>query len=147
MDSEQGNQYIVAELGREKYAFSIAVIKEILKLQPITMVPNCEAYIKGVTNIRGKIVPVVSLRCRFGMEEQMPTKDARIVVVQYRDDQDEWVGMMVDRVCQVTKIRDIQPAGEVVSGQATKYIEGIGHSEDGDLISILNIDQLTKRTE
>ncbi|MBP1156457.1 chemotaxis signal transduction protein [Paenibacillus sp. PvR052] len=64
-----GQQFVVIELGTERYAMHIAQIYEILKMQKITQVPNSKAFMEGVTNIRGKIVPVISLRKRFHLGE------------------------------------------------------------------------------
>ncbi|PZD95346.1 chemotaxis protein CheW [Paenibacillus sambharensis] len=131
-------QYVVIELGIEKYAFPISEIYEIIKMQKITEVPNSKVFLEGVTNLRGKIVPIISLRKKFIMKECDRTKSSRIVVVNHRDG---IVGIIVDGVRQVTRFLDIQPAAETVTGLDGRYFEGIGSSEEG-LVSILNIEQV-----
>lgn len=133
----EGNQqqYVVIELGNERYALLISEIYEIIKMQKITEVPNSTSFLEGVTNLRGKIVPVISLRKRFQLADVPLTKSSRIVVVNYSD---EIVGIIVDGVHHVTQLSDIQPSAEIVSEVDSGFIEGIGHSEDG-LISVLHI--------
>jgi purine-binding chemotaxis protein CheW len=131
-------QYIVSRLGNERYAFNIRDINEIIKMQHITEVPNSKSFIKGVINLRGKIVPVVSMCRRFGISETHNGKLTRIVVVNY---QNEGTGIIVDAVEKVASFQDIQPPLEANESFSTPYINGIGRSQDG-LVGILNIDRL-----
>lgn len=131
-------QYVVLTLGREYYALRIYDIYEIIKMQKITEIPNSRSYLDGVINLRGKIIPVVSLRKRFGLPEVEPTKSSRIVVVNLAE---EFVGIVVDSVTRVTKFADIQAPPEAVSGLEGGYFEGLGHAEEG-LVSILKIDRV-----
>lgn len=128
-------QYVVLELGEEKYALRIYDIYEVIRMQKVTEVPNSKPYMLGVINLRGKIVPIISLRKRFGLTEVSVTQSTRIVVVK---SQEEIIGIVVDGVNKVTTFTDIQPPTEIVDGT---YFEGIGQSEEG-LVSILNIDQV-----
>lgn len=128
------DQYIVIELGAEKYALKLAEVYEIIKMQKITAIPNSKTFLEGVTNIRGRIVPIISLRKRFQLKEAPVIPKARIVVVNYNE---EMIGIVVDGVKQVIKFADIQPSSEIVSGVDGSYFEGIGQSEEG-LIGILN---------
>jgi purine-binding chemotaxis protein CheW len=131
-------QYIVSRLGNERHAFNIRDIHEIIKMEHITEVPNSKPYIKGVINLRGKIVPVVSMCRRFGIPETPFDKLTRIIVVQYRND---GMGIIVDAVEKVTSFQDIQPPLETNDTSNTHYIEGIGQSQEG-LVGILNIERL-----
>jgi purine-binding chemotaxis protein CheW len=131
-------QYIVSRLGSERHAFNIRDIDEIIKMEHITAVPNSKPYIKGVINLRGKIVPVVSMCRRFGIPETPIGRLTRIVVVQY---QHEATGIIVDAVEKVTSFHDIQPPLEVNETISTQFIDGIGQNPDG-LVGILNIDRL-----
>ncbi|MFC4767213.1 chemotaxis protein CheW [Effusibacillus consociatus] len=131
-------QYVVIELREEKYALRIYDIYEVIKMQKITEVPNSKTYILGVINLRGKIVPIISLRKRFGLPEVPATKSTRIVVVNI---QEEIIGIVVDGVNKVATFTDIQPPTEIVSGVDGTYFEGIGQSEEG-LVSILKIDRV-----
>jgi purine-binding chemotaxis protein CheW len=134
----QQDQYIVIELGAEKYALKISEVYEIIKMQKITAVPNTKTYLEGVTNIRGKIVPIVSLRKRFQLGETTVTRKTRIVVVNHHD---EMIGIVVDGVNQVITFSDIQPSTEIVSGIDSSYLQGVGQSDEG-LIGILNLDHV-----
>jgi purine-binding chemotaxis protein CheW len=135
VDSEQ---YIISRLGEERHAFNIRDINEIIKMEHITEVPNSRPYIKGVINLRGKIVPVVSMCRRFGIPETLVGKSTRIVVVQF---QNEGTGIIVDAVEKVTSFRDIQPPLETNSTLSTLFIDGIGRNED-ELVGILNLERL-----
>lgn len=138
MEVAQQDQYIVMELGAEKYALKISEVYEIIKMQKITAVPNTKTYLEGVTNIRGKIVPIVSLRKRFQLGETTVTRKTRIVVVNPHD---EMIGIVVDGVNQVITFSDIQPSTEIVSGIDSSYLQGVGQSDEG-LIGILNLDHV-----
>ncbi|MBO8165160.1 MAG: chemotaxis protein CheW [Brevibacillus sp.] len=139
MEVSQQDQYIVVELGTEKYALKISEVYEIIKMQKITAIPNSKAFLEGVTNIRGKIVPIISLRKRFQMGETPVTlHKARIVVVNHNE---EMIGIVVDGVNQVIKFSDIQPSTEIVSRVDSSYFQGVGQSEEG-LIGILNLEHV-----
>jgi purine-binding chemotaxis protein CheW len=138
MEASQQDQYIEVGIGEERYALRIYEIHEIIKMQNITEIPNSKPYVKGVINLRGKIVPIISLRNRFGLPEESYTKSTRIVVVNHAD---EMVGIVVSKVNQVTTLSDIQPPPERIGGLAGSYFSGIGHTETG-LVSVLKLDQV-----
>ena len=131
-------QYVEFGVGGENYAIRIADVHEIIKLQDITDIPNCHYYVRGVINLRGKIVPVISLRSLFALEESEPTKASRIVVVAHANDA---VGLIVDHVNQVTLFSDIQPPPERVGGISGSYFVGIGITSHG-LVGILKLDEV-----
>ncbi|EGD52009.1 CheW protein [Thermoanaerobacter ethanolicus JW 200] len=131
-------QYVVYELDNERYALKISDIYEIIKMQKITVVHNSKPFLEGVINLRGKIVPVVNLHKRFGLNNYSTTKSTRIVVLKSRD---EMVGIIVDRVNQVIKFSDVQPPPEMVAGIDGSYFEGIGITDSG-VVSILKIDKV-----
>ncbi len=138
MEATRQEQYIEAGIGKEKYALRINDIHEIIKMQDITEIPNSKPYVKGVINLRGKIVPIISLRNRFGLPEQADTKLTRIIVVNYAD---EMVGIVVDRVNQVTTFADVQAPPDRIGGVQGSYFTGIGRTDAG-LVSILKLDQV-----
>ncbi|WP_027415010.1 chemotaxis protein CheW [Aneurinibacillus terranovensis] len=138
MEATQQDQYIEVGIGKERYALRIYDIHEIIKMQDITEIPNSKPYVKGVINLRGKIVPIISLRNRFGLAEESYTKSTRIVVVNHSD---EMVGIVVDRVNQVTTFSDIQPPPERIGSVRGSYFTGIGRTETG-LVSVLKLDQV-----
>ncbi|KAA0548768.1 chemotaxis protein CheW [Bacillus sp. BGMRC 2118] len=135
MNKVQLEQYVVLELGKELFALKIYDIHEVIRLQKITEMHHQDPSVKGVINLRGRIVPIISLRKRFGLEEIPPTKSTRIMVLNYKDDM---VGMVVDSVSKVTQFTEIQPPPEMVNESEEHFFEGIGET-DGELVSILRI--------
>ncbi|GIQ69922.1 chemotaxis protein CheW [Xylanibacillus composti] len=131
-------QYVEFVVSEERYAVKISLIQEIIKMQDITAVPNVRPYIKGVINLRGKVVPVISLRKLFHMEEQEETKLSRIIVVNHRE---EAVGMLVDKVNKVTTFSDIQPPPDRLGAVSGAYLVGIGMSAEG-IAGILEMEQV-----
>jgi purine-binding chemotaxis protein CheW len=137
----QKEQYIEMAIGKENYAVKIEDIDEIIKLQAITDIPRSKEYDKGVINLRGKVVPVISLRSLFGMPDSEYSKSTRIVVVKHRE---ESVGIIVDQVNKVTTYPDIQPPPDRVGGVSGAYFTGIGLL-DRQLVGILKLDEVLIR--
>ncbi|CAG7644450.1 chemotaxis protein CheW [Paenibacillus allorhizosphaerae] len=131
-------QYIEFGIGNEHYAIRIQDIHEIIKLQDITEIPNVLPYVRGVINLRGKIVPVISLRGLFRLEDQQYTKQTRIIVVHQME---EKIGIVVDRVNKVTTFSDIQSPPERVGGNDGHLFTGIGLTKSG-LVGILKMDEV-----
>lgn len=131
-------QYIQFEIDHEKYAIHISEINEIIKMQDISQIPNAVPYVKGVINLRGMIVPVISLRRLFGMPEDDYSKHTRIVVVNQAD---ETIGIIVDRVDKVTTFTDIQPAPDRVRGISGINFTGMGIIGE-DIAGILELNRV-----
>ncbi len=135
----RGGKYLTFYLGSEEYGIEILRVREINGLMPITTVPRAPIYVKGVVNLRGKVIPVVDLRTRFGMTTVPDTEETCIIVVQSGE---ELVGVVVDKVSEVLDIA----ASEIVDAPSfgpevnTDYILGLGKSEDGVKI-LLDIDR------
>lgn len=142
----QLNQFIEFGSGKEKYAIPIADIHEIIRMQDITEIPNVKSYVKGVINLRGHIVPVISLRNLFGFESDEYSKATRIIVVNHEE---ETVGIIVDQVYKVATYTDIQPPPERVSGIGGANFEGIGMDEQGNegIVGILKLDRVLIKEE
>ncbi len=138
MQASSHEQYIEFGIDQEQYAIGIQDVHEIIKIQEITAIPNVKEYVKGVINLRGRIVPVISLRCLFDIEEVEYSKSSRIVVIHH---QEEAVGIVVDRVNKVTTFSDIQPPPERVGGVQGSFFTGIGLAESG-LVGILRLDEV-----
>src|SRR6266516_3972712 len=94
-------QLVVFELGAELYGVEIARVHEIIRLQAVTRVPRSPAFVEGVINLRGKVIPVVDLRRRFGLPSADHTRSTRIVVVEIGD---QVVGIVVDGVSEVLRV-------------------------------------------
>ena len=128
-------QIVVCELADEHYGLDIAKVFEIIRHQPITPVPRAPRFVKGVINLRGRIIPVVDLRGRFGMDEVEPTKETRIVVAESSSTR---VGLIVDSVSEVLLL----PLDAVVaSGADAEYLRGIAKLGDR-LVLLLELDGL-----
>lgn len=139
--TSQQEQYIEFGIGLENYAVKIEDVHEIIKMQTITDIPHSRRYVKGVINLRGKVVPVVALRGLFGLPDEAYTKSTRIVVVKHLE---ESVGIIVDRVNKVTAYPDIQPPPEQAGNLSGSYFLGIGLREQ-QLVGILKLDEVLLR--
>lgn len=114
-------------LGGEEYGVDIGGVQEINRMMPITRVPRAPAFMKGVINLRGQLIPIVDLRQRFGMAPVEPTKATRIVVVEIGHSR---VGLIVDGVSEVLKIpiEHIEAAPNMMTDVQGGYIRGVGKS-------------------
>lgn len=119
-------KYLIFKLGNELYGMEIRFITEIIGIQSITEVPEMPEYVKGVTNLRGKIIPVMDARIRFKMPVREYDGRTCIIVI---DTNDISIGLIVDGVSEVLALRDedIAPPPEINKG-GRKYIKGIGKS-------------------
>ena len=132
-------KYLAFICDNQHYAFKLDIVKEIMKIQPFTIVPEFPLYCKGIINIRGDIVPVIDVRRRFKRPEIEYTDRACIIVVNSGE---QYVGFIADAVDAVIDINnfDISPAPKITSS-SVEYIEGIGKT-DGKIILILDSDKL-----
>lgn len=139
-------QYIVVKLGNEQYGISIKYVDNIVRMQQITRVPKAQHFFTGVINLRGEIVPVMSLRKKFGIADDEFANSTRIIIV--KPEQQAIVGLIVDSVREVVTLEEDQieknTANENSDGQA--YISAVGKS-NGELISILSIQTLLSEKE
>ncbi len=134
-------QYVQFGIDKESYAIKISDVIEIIRMQDITDIPDTPYYLKGVINLRGRIIPVLSLRSLFSLGEDQHTKATRIVVVHHEE---EAVGIIVDRVQKVNRYEHIQPPPDRVAGINGAYFTGIGIS-GSELVAILKIDEVLLR--
>lgn len=128
-------------LGGEVFAVDANCVREILDLIPVTEVPGARAFVGGLINVRGKVVPLADLRLKFGMEPSPPSVDTRIVVVEIDLDGEETVvGLLADRVFEVTEIAHaaIEATPELGMKWRPDYVKGIG-KRGADFIVIPNI--------
>jgi purine-binding chemotaxis protein CheW len=126
-------------LGREEYGVDIATVQEIIRATDITPVPGSPPHVRGVLNLRGKIIPVVDLRARFGLPESAASDARRIVVTELGTRR---IGMLVDSVSQVLKFSStlVEEIPEEATTVADNYIHGIAKL-DNRLIVILDLKQ------
>lgn len=101
-------KYLTFKLGEESYGIPVLKVREIIQLTPITKVPQLPHHIKGVINLRGKVIPVADLRLRFALENPQDTEFTCIIVVQIarQNGNDAWMGLIVDAVEEVANIRE-----------------------------------------
>ncbi len=133
-------QYISIYMTGEMYGIDIKYVDNIVRMQHITRVPNVPAYIKGVINLRGEVIPVFSLRIKMGMEEVEETKLSRIIILKVEG---ELVGLIVDEVREVVLLQNdlIEKPYYDVNDVTQNFLSGIG--KDGDrLISLLDINEV-----
>jgi len=130
-------QYIVTRLGEEQYGIDIKFISNIVRMQKITRVPKVPEYIKGVINLRGEVIPTISLRLKMGLEADEITKKTRIIILKI--EQHESIGVLVDEVKEVVTLDDEHI--EKVSydkDDKSRFLSGVGKYDD-KLISLLDI--------
>ncbi len=137
-------QLVAFRLGAEEYAIPIEMVESIIKLGPLTSVPGSPTYIRGVMNLRGRIMSVIDLRQRFGMPAEEDQPDGRILVVQYAD---TTIGLLVDSVSEVFNLdeMDFQPPPPELGNGAVGGVDGIIHAE-GRLIVLLNVESILRST-
>ena len=135
-----GSQYLTFRLGEEEYGVEILKVQEIKGYTAITPVPNTPAYLKGVMNLRGTIVPVVDLRAKFGMEAAEYTAFTVIIVLTVGT---KVMGLIVDAVSDVLNIQktDIQATPDFGAQVDARFISGMAKAGD-KLVVLLDIDRV-----
>ena len=131
-------QFIVIKLGDEQYGIDIKYIDNIVRMQHITRVPKVDAYLKGVINLRGEVIPVMSIRVKMGLEPDVETKSSRIIILKL--EQQGTIGIIVDEVREVVTLDDTQIEKIAYDSKDEKdsFLCGIGKCEGG-LISLLDL--------
>ncbi|HEY7683029.1 MAG TPA: chemotaxis protein CheW [Gemmatimonadales bacterium] len=136
---ERDLHLVVFELGAEEYAVPIAMVREVVRVADITRVPNAPPHIRGVMNLRGRILPVVEIRTRLGLEANELTPNSRVVVADVRN---RTLGCLVDRVVQVMRLAESQvvPPPDEVRSSAGDAITGVGRRGDR-LLMLLELER------
>lgn len=141
---EDTTQYIVIRLGAEHYGIDIKHIDNIVRMQHITRVPKVDAYLKGVINLRGEVMPVMSIRLKMGLEEDVYTKTTRIIILKL--EQYGMIGIIVDEVKEVVTLSNSQIEKMAYDKDEVSYISGVGKT-DGGLISLLDLNSVLQERE
>ena len=138
-------QLVVFDLSTEAYGVDIGAVREIIRLQDITRVPRTPEFVEGVINLRGKVIPVVDLRKRFGLPAEVESKENRIVVV---DIGAQDIGVVVDAVTEVLRISTeaVEPPASVITTADSEYLLGIAKL-DSRLIILLDLEQVLTEAE
>lgn len=138
-------QYIVTQLGEEQYGIDINLISNIVRMQKITRVPKVTPYIRGVINLRGEVIPVISLRLKMGLSDDEITKKTRIIILTL--EQHDSIGVLVDEVKEVVTL-DEEHVEKVSYDKEdkSKFLSGVGKYDD-KLISLLEIHSVLAENE
>ncbi|WP_035789074.1 chemotaxis protein CheW [Butyrivibrio sp. XBB1001] len=141
-------QYIVIKIDDEQYGINIKFIDNIVRMQQITRVPKVDDYLKGVINIRGEIVPVMSVRMKMGLAEDEITNKSRIIIL--KTEGGDLVGIIVDQVNQVLTLDSNNVEKMRYDDKKDKtnasFVSGVGHYEGG-LVSILDLEAVVSERQ
>jgi purine-binding chemotaxis protein CheW len=140
MEIAKPGQYLSFALADLAYAFPISAVREINRVTPITPIPETAAYIAGVINVRGKVVPVIDLRMRFGMQSTPATRQSCIIIV---DSERGQAGLLVDCVYGVAPLRmdQIQSRPDLSGGGESSFVTGMAKLEKRVLI-LVDVDKI-----
>ena len=135
---KESKQYIVVMVGSEQYGIDISYIDNIVRMQKITRVPKVQTYFKGVINLRGEVVPAMSVRKKMRLEDDVLTNASRIIILKLEENAS--LGVIVDEVREVVNLSEDEI--DKVSNKG-RFINGIGKHGD-QLISLLEINALVE---
>jgi len=143
----RAGKYLTFRLGREEFGIRVMQVREIMGLLEITPVPHTPEYVKGVINLRGKVIPVICLRSKFSLSPAEYTARTSIIVVQV-DGGKMLAGVIVDAVSEVLNVAsaDIEDAPDFGSGAETSYLLGMAKIK-GSIKILLDIDQVVMASE
>ena len=143
-DTQKG-KFLTFSVGSEAYGIEIKFVTEIIGIQDITEVPELPNYVKGIINLRGKIIPVIDVRLRFKKEPKDYNDRTCIVVIDIKETS---VGLIVDNVAEVINIEDsnIVPPPDIKTGFHNRYVRGIGKVEN-EVKLLLDCDKLLNEDE
>lgn len=138
-------QLVSFTLNEEEFGIDILIVQEIIRMLQITKVPNSPDFVDGVVNIRGRIIPVVNLRCKLGMPRKERDKETRIVVVEVSG---KTIGFIVDTVTEVLRIPSstIEVPPELIAGVNSEFIKAVGKLEDRLLI-LIDLEKILSNSE
>lgn len=138
-------RYLIFSLAKESYAIEVSRTREIIRMTEITPIPQLPAFVRGVINLRGKIVPIVDLRAKFGMPSEAATERTSIVVVHVTGAAGAmvWIGFIVDDVDEVTNISaaEIEPVPDFGLQVDTGYMRAMAKTKKG-VTTLLDVDHV-----
>lgn len=139
-------QYIVVQIGNEKYGIDIGYIDNIVRMQRITRVPKVQSYFKGIINLRGEIVPVMSIRKKMGLADDVISEKSRIIILKIEEKGS--LGIIVDQVREVITLNTsaIDKASVGTRSVKNSFINGIGKNGE-ELISLFEISTIIEEKE
>ena len=139
---KETKQYIVVRIGGEKFGIDIGYVDNIVRMQKITRVPKAQVYFKGIINLRGEIVPVMSARIKMGLEDDVYTNASRIIILKLEEKGE--LGLIVDEVLVVDEIE--KPNIDASTTGKGLFINGIGKNGD-ELISLFEINAIVEEKD
>lgn len=140
----KAGMYLTFQLGAGVYGLEILTVQEIIRMMNVTAVPRMPGFVRGVINLRGKVIPVIDLRCKFALERREDSDRTCIIVAQVRrGDRRVTMGIVVDTVSEVTDIgaSQIEPPPEFGAGMDTEFILGMGKLGE-KVVMLLDVDRL-----
>ena len=134
-------QFIVIKLGDEQYGIDIKYIENIVRMQHITRVPKVDSYLKGVINLRGEVIPVMSIRIKMGLQPDTETKSSRIIILKL--EMNGLIGIIVDEVKEVVTLESdqIEKIAYDSNEEKDSFLYGVGKCAGG-LISLLDLNSV-----
>lgn len=142
---DKGLQIVGLRIGRETFGLPISIVREIVRVPEITAVPNAPEHIEGVINLRGRIIPIIDLRKRFGEKNPEPNKKNRVVVVELET---RAIGLIVNAASEVLRIppSDIEPPHNIFQEGELNFITGVGKLK-GRLVMMLDLNRIVQSGE
>ncbi len=140
---EETTQYIVVGLGSENYGINIRYVDNIVRMQRITRVPKMPNYLIGIINLRGEVLPVVSLRLKMGLETDVYEKSTRIIIL--KTENEGKMGVIVDNVREVVTLgsSQVDKVDYDLKSEGKNFVTSVGKRENGELVSILDLNFIT----
>ncbi len=141
---ERAGKYLTFLIGKEEFGVAVLKVREIMGIQDITEVPQTPPHLKGVINLRGKVVPIIDLRVKFGVAAEFADRTCIVVVqVQLASDQTVPMGLIVDRVEEVASLSaaEIEPAPDFGAKLSTDFMLGLAKGK-GQVKTLLDIDRV-----
>lgn len=134
-------QYIVVKIGEEQFGIDINYVDNIVRMQKITRIPKAQPYFKGIINLRGEVVPVMSVRLKMGLEDDVFTNVSRIIILKIEPQ--EALGVLVDEVKEVVTLEldEIDRVSRDSREDKNSFINGIG-KHNGELISLFDLNSI-----
>lgn len=147
--SKRAGKYLIFRLGVEEFGTEVLKVREIMGLQDITAIPQVPSHVKGVINLRGKVIPVIDLRLKFGMDPEEYTARTCIIVMRTHESEEElMIGIIVDGVVEVLSIAasEIEDTPDFGPGVETPYLTGMAKIK-GRVKILLDIDHVLSSNE
>lgn len=127
------NQYLSFSLNEERYAVNVEAVQSVLELSTIMVIPQAPDYMRGVINLRGKVIPIIDLKLKFGIGNTEKTNETAVIVMELTlEDEDIVIGVLADAVHEVVEIlpENIDPAPKLGTDINTNFIYGMGKMKD-----------------